>query len=94
MAKLSKARQEYVLRAYNNSSDPSIDYCYKNASVFKYRAERYIQNNDMPKFKGYDYRVLTANVMQFTCAFRYMDEQGQEHMRYYTAYNTYDFIIA
>lgn len=93
MKTLSKDRQRYVLISHQYAKHNSVYGAYKKPSFNKTWAENLIFN-EMRELDGYEYKVLTANCQIFTCAFKYKDKNQQEHMRYYTRDNTYDFIIA
>lgn len=86
-------KQQGMLNAYNHATMKSIHELYKKPSWRKENAEYQIQKY-MKECNGYDYRVIGGNCSTFSCAFKYKDDNGKEHLRYYTRYNTYDFIIA
>lgn len=83
--------QQGMLANYNHATKTSIAQAYKKASYAKQRAE-YLILQDMKKLQGDDYRVCGYSCMHFTAAFTYTKDNSK-HLRYYTAYNTYDFII-
>lgn len=89
---MNKTRQESILRRYFASSDYSIGCVYKTASPFKWRAESEILE-DMRKFNGCRYRIISHNSNVFTCGFIWTDSAGETWLRYYTAYNTYNIKV-
>lgn len=84
-------KQKTLCDNYNHAKYTSINELYKKPSFYKTRAEHLILKQMLDE-NGTDYRVIGGNSQVFSCAYRYFD-QNNWHLRYFTAYNTYDFII-
>lgn len=73
MRELKGKRAEMVIRNYErriiSSGYDSLYKVYKSCSVYKTRAERYI-HDEMNENGGYEYCILGANCMSFSCAYR------------------------
>lgn len=91
MKKLTQ-KQLQMISNYKYARYDTIGQLYKNASCYKWRAENNILN-EMQNNNGYDYRVCGGNSCTFSCAYRYKDNDGYEHLVYHTAYNRFDFIV-
>lgn len=86
-------KKEYykeINRKYNTSEISTIYEVYKNPSYEKVAAERHIRT-EMQLVGGFDYRVLSHNVFQFTVAYQFVDrETGIVKLRVHTSRNTYE----
>ena len=73
MRELRGKRAEMVIRTYErrliNGGYDSLFKVYKSCSVYKTRAEYFIIN-EMHENGGYEYCILGANCMSFSCAYR------------------------
>lgn len=81
---------EDINRKYNKSEAISVYEVYKNPSAEKVNAERAIMS-EMYRESGFDYRVISHNVFQFTAAYQYMDrETGVIKLRVHTSRTVYE----
>ena len=84
-------KEAYMYARYCDSSDTELRHIYKSWSSSKEYAFARCRI-DMQKHDGYDGRITSHNCDVFSYAFRYVGSDG-EHLRYHTAYHTYDFLI-
>ena len=91
MKKLTQ-KQLQMINNYKYARYDSVDYCYKKPSYYKQMAESKIFD-EMYNNNGYDYRICGFNSCTFSCAYRYKDNQGYEHLVYHTHCNRFDFIV-
>lgn len=85
-----KEYYEDIRRKYNRSENISVYEVYKNPSDEKVAAERHIRT-EMQLVGGFDYRILSHNVFQFTAAYQFMDrETGLAKLRVHTSRTTYE----
>ena len=92
--KLTK-QQKGFLRNYENSDNVTLFSLYKTSpSYAKIRAAEYCEN-DYAEHNGYRMRYIGGGCFFFQFAYKYRDNNDMTvHLRYHTAYNVYDFIIA
>lgn len=91
MKKLTQ-KQLQMINNYKYARYDSLAQCYKNCSWAKEKAENEILR-EMCNNNGYDYRICGFNSCTFSCAYRYKDNQGYEHLVYHTHINRFDFIV-
>lgn len=89
-------RQKSFLDSYNYALDRygcrRLCDAYKSYSWEKSRAYDYCLNLKDKK-SGYDGTVVGAGNWFFSYAFKYMGDEGKEHLMYITHANDYDFVI-
>ena len=95
---MTKARKDYYIKLYNNSSCYSVADFYKSCSYYKAMAERNIlkeiemRNISNYGINCYGYKVLCGNCEIFSCG--YVEEcHGVRVLVVHTAYNTYRILL-
>lgn len=84
-------KQQQMLWQVTHSTNESLYDVYKSFSDSKYRAYDYCRY-EMHRKDGFNFRITAANTFVFSCGFLYYDDDKHLRCRYYTGYNTYDFI--
>lgn len=92
--KLTK-QQKGFLWSYNHSDSVTLESLYRTSpSSAKIRAAQYCLA-DYEEHNGYHMRFMRGGCFFFQFAYKYRDNTDYTvHLRYHTAYNVYDFIIA
>ena len=72
-----------MIWSYENARYYSLNECYKNPSKAKLNAEWAIKH-EMIAVNGYDFRITGRNCMVFSCAYRYINNVGDEILVYHT----------
>lgn len=86
--KISGFYNSYLNSAATELSDVYKSWSSDKASAYKRCKEECETNN------GEGFRIVSANVYQFTCGYTYPSpETGELRFRYYTANNVYDAVI-
>lgn len=80
-----------MLSSYNYATMTTLEEAYKKPSTTKWRVYYYILNQ-LVQLNGHDFKITGANSSTFSCAFLYVKDE-QLRLRYYTAWNTYDFVV-
>lgn len=84
-------KQQKMLWNVTHSNDCELYDVYKSFSEDKRIA--FIQcYHEMKRKNGFNFRITSKNCWLFSCGFLYYDEYNRLNCRYYTGYNTYDFI--
>lgn len=97
MVKMTK-KNEGLLDNYQRAWATELWDVYGSCSYAKREAFNDCKRHERA-FNGYDGRICTWNSQTFTYAFRYegidpKTDELHEYLRYYTAWNTYEFEIA
>lgn len=90
MTKKNQGLYENYLRAVS-SDDVYLSDVYGSYSTAKERAWNWCFTK-MQSQNGYGFRIVSHNIMVFTCAWLYDAEDGT-HMNYETAQHSYDVLI-
>lgn len=80
-----------MLNSYNGARMTILEEAYKRPSYTKIKIYNKILE-DMMDLNGHSFKSTGANCNTFSCAFLY-ERDNQVRLRYYTAWNTYDFIV-
>ena len=72
-----------MIWAYEHARYFNLNECYKNPSSYKLDAEWHIRH-EMVKVDGYDFRITGFNCMVFSCAYRFINDDGDEILVYHT----------
>lgn len=85
-------KQEWMLDKYNASSASELRQVYYSWSDKKEEAYKncLVKQSDLG---GYDGRITSKSPYKFAYAFRYKDENNQEHLYYITKSCDTDFVI-
>ena len=81
------------LRMYQNlvnASNTTLRDIYKSWSNEKERAYNYCKQ-DCEKNNGFNFRVVNGNTFMFSCGYLY-NKNGKKYCKYFTGYNTYEFL--
>lgn len=89
--------QSALLCSHNNARHASLEDCYDNASVFKWRIYHAILK-ECNSLDGYDVRIPSYNTFFFTMSYKYDTVDAETgvvtvHLVYHTHANRYDFVI-
>ena len=84
-------KEKNLIDNYFSAKMHSINELYKNASIYKHRAERLILD-EMKVSGGFDYKVIGGNCMQFSCGYLLGNDDGI-HLIYHTARRKYNILI-
>ncbi|MBO7691077.1 MAG: hypothetical protein J6T10_00405 [Methanobrevibacter sp.] len=77
MKKTRLTKQErYWIEQYLNSTETCVEQAYGRPSDSKKSIEFTIKYQMINKFNGKDYRILSHNGWNFSCAFKVEDERG------------------
>ena len=86
-------KQKQMLNSYVNSNIRTIYEAYREPSNNKLKAYEYCKA-DMVAHNGFDFRITGVSSHYFSCAYRYIDTDGNTRLVYHTHANRYCFIIA
>ena len=84
-------KQKQMLMSVLLSNKQALRDVYKTCSQDKHIAFNACRLDCADKH-GFCLRITSANTFSFSCGFLYYDNDKHLRCRYYTAYNTYDFI--
>ena len=84
-----------MLWNYEHATEVTLEGCYKTTPSQAKKSASIACLADYDAHNGYRMRFMKGGCFFFQFAYKYVDHSDMTvHLRYHTAYNVYDFVIA